>query len=135
MLVCKSQNVDIKFWECILPDALHSIRSLRCTATNTTPHKRMFGFARRSSHGLSIPSWLNHPVLKKRHVRQSKYDPLVNEVELIEANPNYAHIRYPNGKEDTVSLRYLSPIGTGQHHATNIIPAQQQQQADTTSHL
>lgn len=27
-------------------------------------------------------------------MRASKYDPAVDEVELIEANPNYAHIRY-----------------------------------------
>ena len=38
------------------------------------------------------------------------YDlPLVDEVELIEANPQYAHIRYQNGRESTVSLRDLAP--------------------------
>ena len=74
----------------------------------------MFNFARRSSHGRSIPSWLSNqgPVFRKRHVRNSKYDSMVDEVELIEVNPNYAHIRYPNGTEDTVSLRDLAPIGT-----------------------
>ena len=29
-------------WEAVLPDALHAIRSLLCTATNSTPHERFF---------------------------------------------------------------------------------------------
>ena len=33
------------------------------------------------------------------------------EVELLEANPQYAYIKYPNGRESTVSLRHLAPIG------------------------
>jgi len=37
----------------------------------------------------------------RRHVG-SKSDPLCDEVLLLEANPSYAHIRYPNGREDTV---------------------------------
>ena len=36
---------------------------------------------------------------------------LVDEVELVEANPHYAHIKFPNGREDTVSIRDLAPIG------------------------
>ena len=48
-------------------------------------------------------------VLLKKHVQKSKYDPLIEEVELSEANPQYAHIRYPNGKETTVSVRHLAP--------------------------
>ena len=28
-----------------------------------------------------------------------KYDPLVDEVELLEANPRCAHIKYPDGRE------------------------------------
>ena len=37
-LACKSRNIDVTHWELVLPDALHSIRSLLCTATNATPH-------------------------------------------------------------------------------------------------
>ena len=98
-------------WEVVLPDVLHSNRSLLSTATNQTPHERMFNHSRRSTSGTTLPSWLSEPgkVLVKRFVRQSKQDPLVDEVELIEANPNYAHIRYPNGRESTVSLRHLAP--------------------------
>ena len=61
-----------------------------------------------------MPSWLINPgkVLHKRHARQSKYEPLVEEVDLLEANPNYAHIRFDDGRETTVSLRDLAPRGT-----------------------
>ena len=47
----------------------------------------------------------------KRNVRRSKYDPLVDEVDLIEANPQYAHVRLQNGRETTVSIRQLAPPG------------------------
>ena len=98
----------------VLLDALHSIRTLISTATNETPHERFFAFQRRSSTGNSLPAWLSNPgkVLHKRHVRQSKYEPLVEEVDLIEANPNYAYIRYADGRESTVSLRDLAPRGS-----------------------
>ena len=45
----------------------------------------------------------------KCHVRQWQYEPFVDEVELIEANPNYAHIRHNDGRETTVSLHNLAP--------------------------
>lgn len=32
-----SRNMKLAFWENILPDSLHSIRSLLCTATYVTP--------------------------------------------------------------------------------------------------
>ena len=38
----------------------------------------------------------------------------MDEVELGESNPTYAHIRYPNGREDTVSLRDIAPCGKDQ---------------------
>ena len=40
----KSKNLPVKYWQVVLPDALHSVRSLLCTATNETPHERFFGF-------------------------------------------------------------------------------------------
>lgn len=112
-MALKSRDLPIKCWQVVLPDALHSIRSLLSTATNATPHERLMNFARRSTAGSSIPSWLCNPgpVLLKRHVRHSKTEPLVDEVELLEANPQYAHIRYPDGRETTVSIRHLAPAG------------------------
>ena len=35
----------------------------------------------------------------------------MQEVELIEANSQYAHVRYPNGREDTIATKYLAPAG------------------------
>ena len=53
-----------------------------------------------------MPTWLTTPgaVLLQRHVRNSKFELVVDEVELIEANPSYAHIRFEDGRKDTVSL-------------------------------
>ena len=70
-------------WEAALPEALHAVRSLLCTATNATPHERFLGFNRRSTSGRALPSFLiqSGPVLLRRFIR-SKGDPLVEEVEL-----------------------------------------------------
>ena len=49
-------------WQEVLHIALHVMRSLLCTATNETPHKRMFRFQRRTTlaplcqHGFSVKS-------------------------------------------------------------------------------
>lgn len=98
-------------WELVLDSALHSIRSLLCTATNQTPHERLFSFPRRSFNGHSLPSWLTSPgpVLLRKFVRTSKSDPLVEEVDLESATPHYAHIRYPDGRQSTVSTKDLAP--------------------------
>lgn len=112
-LALKSLNLPITRWEVVLPDALHSIRSLLSTATNTTPHERLFQYQRKTSSGHSVPTWLTKPgpVLVKRHVQQSKYDPIVEEADLLDANPQYAHVRFSDGRESTVSLRDLAPRG------------------------
>ena len=47
-LYADPHGLDITEWKVILPLALHSIRTLLCTATNATPHERFFTFARRS---------------------------------------------------------------------------------------
>ena len=110
----KTHKLPLQHWQKLSSDALHSVRNLLCTATNQTPHEQIFNFQRRSTSGSSIPSCLvtPGPVLIKRHVRSSKFDPLTEEVHLIEANPQYAHVRYPDGKEDTVALKHLVPKPT-----------------------
>ena len=50
----KSNNLPHKNWQDVLPDVLHSVRSLLCTATSQTPHEQLFGFSRQSSPGASI---------------------------------------------------------------------------------
>ena len=78
-----SRNLKVSEWETVLPDALHSIRSLLCTATNATPHERLFNYSRQSTAGKSIPSWIKPgPVYLKNHTRKSKYDPPVSPVSL-----------------------------------------------------
>ena len=59
--------------------------------------------------GKSLPCWLIQPgeVLLRRFVR-NKNKPLVDKVELVEANPNFAHIRFPDGRESTVSVTDLA---------------------------
>ena len=56
-----------------------------------------------------MPTWLRPDlVYAKGHVR-SKGDLLVHNAELIEVKPQYAHARFNNGRETTVSLRDLAP--------------------------
>ena len=45
----------------------------------------------------------------RRHVRASKYEPLVDKVVLLEENPQYAHIRFTHGHKSTISVSDLSP--------------------------
>lgn len=112
-LALKTENLPITRWESVLERALHSVRSLLCTSTNATPHERMFIHPRRTGTGQSAPSWLLNPgpVLLKRNVRSSKYEPLVEEVTLLHGNAEYAHIQYADKREATVSTRHLAPIG------------------------
>ena len=113
LLALKSRGLPVSRWQDVLPDALHSIRSLLCTATNTTPHERMFTFPRKSASGTSLPDWLATPVpvLLRKHVRHHKADPLVETVLLRHANPQYAFVAFQDGREDTVSVRDLAPAG------------------------
>ena len=56
-------------------------------------------------------SWLTTPgpVFLSRFVRASKIEPINDEVELLEANPNFAQICYPDGRESTFALKDLAP--------------------------
>ena len=62
-----------------------------CTATNQTPHERLFTYQRRASMGTLVPTWLMNlgRVLLKRQTKGSKYGPIVEKVDLSEANPEY----------------------------------------------
>ena len=44
-------------------------------------------------------------------MRQGKTEPLIDEMELLQANPKYACVRYPDGRETTGSIRHLAPTG------------------------
>ncbi|GFO33885.1 pro-pol polyprotein [Plakobranchus ocellatus] len=120
-LALKSRGLRIDEWELVLLDSLHSLRSLLSTATNETPHERIFRYNRKSTTGTSLPSWLTTPgtVLMRRNVRPSKFDPFVDEVELLDCNPQYARVRTQDGKEQTVALRHLAPAGNEVAHHHN----------------
>ena len=57
-----------------------------------------------------MPNWLFNPgpVFLRNHVR-NKRDPLCHEVELIENDFSFAHLRFPDGRETTVSTKDLDP--------------------------
>ena len=55
-------------------------------------------------------------------MRNSKHDDLVQKVKLIDANPMYARVQFPGGRESNVSLRDLAPC-PNEANETGIEPA------------
>ena len=105
-----ARNLKSSDWETVLPDALHSIRSLLCTSTDTTPHERMFNYSRKSTSGKTIPSWVKPGPIYVRNPTRGKYDPPVSPATLLHANPSYAHVRLQSGTETTVSIRDIARV-------------------------
>ena len=68
--------------------------------------------------GTNAPIWMTEPgpVYVRKHVRD-KYDPVIEEMDLLNANPNYAVVRLPEGREVTVSARDIAPTPAGQGKA------------------
>ena len=61
-LALRSKDLTVSCWETVLSDALHSVRSLLNTTTNSTPHELFFNFTRTLSMwqaftGLALLSW------------------------------------------------------------------------------
>ena len=84
------------------------------------------------------------PVLLKCYVRSSKTNPRVDKAELIQANPHYAYVHYPDSRETTVSAKHLKPRPTpklpqiqvqlkGLVSETMSIPPKDQAEADLPS--
>ena len=84
-----------------------------------------FNFARRSTHGTSLPQWLTEPgpVLLRKFVQNGKNDDLVEKVQLIEANPMYARVLFPGGRESNVSLRHTAPCPQRTNDEAGGLPA------------
>ncbi len=122
-----TKGLETAYWEEVLQESLHCIRTLLCTSTNETPHERLFSFQRQSATGSSLPSWLLNKgsVLLRRHVKHSKYEPRCDEVQIIDINPSHARIRHPAGLEQVVSLRDLAPLPDKIEHISenNVSPA------------
>ena len=111
----KTNNLPISCLETVLPNALHFIRSLLNTTTDATQHELFFNFNRRFRSGRSFPARLStpDPVMLRKFLRNHKNDVLVEEVQLLDVNPQYVSIRYMDGTESSVSLSDLSPCPRG----------------------
>ena len=77
----------------------------------------------RSTNGVLI---LPGIILLKHHVRHRKNKSLLDKVEFLDANPQYAHVRLPCEKETIVSMKHLAPcedteISTKLLEAPNVI--------------
>ena len=105
----KPRRLPVTHWQEVLLDALHSIRSLLCTAINCTPFERMFLHARRFVSGQTIPSWLKPGPMDAKKRVHNKLHPMVDEAELLQVNPNYAHVRMQDGRETSLSVTDISP--------------------------
>lgn len=68
---------------------------------------------RKSAFGTFSPSWLptSGKTLIKKNISLYKDDPLIEELDVIQCNPGYAHVHFPKGMEDTASVRQLAPVG------------------------
>jgi hypothetical protein len=67
------------------------------------------------------------PVLMKKHACASKYGPLVEQVDLTEANPDYAYVKLAGGRVTAVSTHHLAPGGDRQ-----VYPVQGVESHDTS---
>ena len=110
-LALKTRNMPITQWERLLHDVLHSLRPLLHTSTNATLHEHFLNFNRKSPNGFTLLAWLTKPghVLLRNFVRANKNDDYVRQVQLTEANPTFARVRFPDGHKSTVSLQDLAP--------------------------
>ena len=104
-LLLHDKNLPEDRCEIFLLEALHAVRSMICLLTNETPHERLFQFSRRAITVKSLPSWLLSPgpALLRRFVRRK-------EVELVEANPSYAVVRFSDEREISISASDLAPL-------------------------
>ena len=61
--------------------------------------------------GSNTPIWILEPALvhMRKHV-QDKYDPFVEEMDLLYAYKNYAVVQLPKGREATISARDTASI-------------------------
>ena len=50
-------------------------------------------------------------------MRSGKSDDLVQRVELVEANPTYARVKFPDGRESNVALRDIARYPRGDDNA------------------
>ncbi|XP_069767755.1 uncharacterized protein [Narcine bancroftii] len=66
---------------------------------------------RKATTGTVLPKWMMTPgsVLLWKHCRPHKAVPLVDQMELRHVNPQYAFVTFPDGREDSVATKDLTP--------------------------
>ena len=64
--------------------------------------------------GTNAPIWMTKPgpMYVRKHIRD-QYNPVAEEIDLLRANPNYAVVQSPEGREVTVSARDIAPTLAG----------------------
>ena len=114
-LALNSRKLPWEAWEAVLPDSLHSIRSLINTVTRQTPHERFLGFTRKTTSGAAVPKWLldaeGKSVWLRNFYRTSKLEPRVQPVKLLEVFPSHARVEFENGRQGTVSIQDIARRG------------------------
>ena len=142
-LALRAKGLHASQWEVVLPESLHAICSLLCTATNETPHNRLFRFQRKNTPIYSLPPWLleQGSALLRKHVKSSKYEDPCEAVQIMHTNPYYARVQTSSGLEKSVPLRDLAPLPQDTacytpdpstvHNTDPCITPTQEQQADT----
>ena len=113
-LALRTNGLEIANCKMFIPEVLRSLRSLLCSATNEVPHDRFLKFPRCSMFGTNTPMWMTKPgpVYVRKYVRD-KYDSVVEEMDLLYANQNYAVVRSSEDREVTVSARDIAPTPSG----------------------
>ena len=72
--------------------------------------------------GRSLPNWLLQPGPVLYRLVRMKNQPLVNVLELIEANPNFTIVEFPDGRKSAVSLTDWPSSPTRKMEASEINP-------------
>ncbi|XP_059822039.1 uncharacterized protein LOC132392216 isoform X2 [Hypanus sabinus] len=97
------------------------VRACDCKTLTAEQHAELLmrdAFVTGLRKSVTLPVWLMSPgpVLLRKHVRSNKYSRLVERVHLLHANPQYAYVVLPDGREDTVSICDLAPAGAADHY-------------------
>ena len=77
-LALRTYGLEIANCEMVMPEVLHSLQSLLCTAMNEVPHNRFLKFPCCLMFGNNTSIWMTEPgpVHVRKHVRD-KYNPVV----------------------------------------------------------
>ena len=103
ILMLNGRKLGLHLWEDLLPEALHAVRTLLCTAAIETPHERFFPFPQKSMLGDFASFLVGHigqGSPKKVCAQQAR--PMCEDVEIVDANPRSSLVRFPDGRETTV---------------------------------